>query len=148
MLYVNQGPEHLNILAFMKNSSQVDLPSKITWIHCKLLESMCYNRMVQVPTRLTWKIVIWEVGHYPAGFCQNKNYFAKFWLKNTFSSKSSKHHESWSHKFIFDHNLDLTPFHTSLYNNALATIFQVSRAGFFPHKCKSPLQYEENGVKW
>ena len=53
-----------------------------------------------------------------------------------------------SHDHTNDHNLDLTPFHTSLNNNALATIFQLSRAGFFPHKCKSPLQYEENGVKW
>ena len=52
-----------------------------------------------------------------------------------------------SHDHTNDHNLDLTPFHTSLNNNALATIFHVSRAGFFTYKCKSPHENEENGVK-
>ena len=36
-----------------------------------------------------------------------------------------------SHDHTNDHNLDLAPFHRSLNNDALATIFQLSRAGFF-----------------
>lgn len=52
-----------------------------------------------------------------------------------------------SHDHTNDHNLDLTPFYTSLNNNALATIFQLSRADFFQYKCKSPHENEENGTK-
>ena len=74
-----------------------------------------------------------------------KTKFCKIQVKKDFLFKIFQN--ITSHDHTNDHNLDLAPFHTSLNNDALATIFQLSRAGFFPYKCKSPHENEENGAK-
>ena len=58
-----------------------------------------------------------------------KTKFCNILVKKDFVFKIFK--TSMCHDHTNDHNLDLTPFHTSLNNNALATIFQLSRSDFF-----------------